>query len=304
MDSRRWSQFPWRDDDIVISTWAKSGTTWLQQILGQLIHKGKDDVVVYQISPWWEMRVFPIEDAIKGVEEIKERRFIKTHLPSFAFPTPPKQQKMIFVGRDGRDAVWSYHNHHSSSEEPLYKALNETPGLVGPPLGQPKEDKVEYFKDFLYGVEGKRGTVDLEVGYDPFGEGYPLWPFFDFIKSWYEAAQTNPNIYLLHFNDLKRDFKGEIQMLADFLELPLENEEIIAEHCTLKWMRDHGNQIVPGGGGWWKDGVLSFLNQGTNQRWKGELPEELSADYERIAEEKLGRKCAEWLTNGRLSRAS
>ena len=27
MDSRRWDNFPFRDDDIVIATWAKSGTT-------------------------------------------------------------------------------------------------------------------------------------------------------------------------------------------------------------------------------------------------------------------------------------
>ena len=29
MDSTRWNQFRFRDDDIVIGTWAKSGTTWM-----------------------------------------------------------------------------------------------------------------------------------------------------------------------------------------------------------------------------------------------------------------------------------
>ena len=36
-DSTIWNDFDFRDDDIIISTYAKSGTTWMQQIVGQLI---------------------------------------------------------------------------------------------------------------------------------------------------------------------------------------------------------------------------------------------------------------------------
>ena len=36
-DSTIWNDFPFRDDDIVIATYAKSGTTWLQQIISQLL---------------------------------------------------------------------------------------------------------------------------------------------------------------------------------------------------------------------------------------------------------------------------
>ena len=35
MNSTRWDGFEFRDDDIVIDTWAKSGTTWTQQIVSQ-----------------------------------------------------------------------------------------------------------------------------------------------------------------------------------------------------------------------------------------------------------------------------
>lgn len=37
MDSTIWNDFAFRDDDIIIATYAKSGTTWLQQIVGQLV---------------------------------------------------------------------------------------------------------------------------------------------------------------------------------------------------------------------------------------------------------------------------
>ena len=40
MDSTIWNDFQFRDDDIIIGTWSKSGTTWLQQIVSQLLFEG------------------------------------------------------------------------------------------------------------------------------------------------------------------------------------------------------------------------------------------------------------------------
>ena len=39
-DSTVWNDLAFRDDDIVIATYAKSGTTWMQQIVGQLLFDG------------------------------------------------------------------------------------------------------------------------------------------------------------------------------------------------------------------------------------------------------------------------
>lgn len=38
-DSTRWNGFPFRDDDVIVATYAKTGTTWTQQIVGQLIFR-------------------------------------------------------------------------------------------------------------------------------------------------------------------------------------------------------------------------------------------------------------------------
>ena len=35
-DSTIWNDFEFRDDDIIVSTYAKAGTTWMQQIISQL----------------------------------------------------------------------------------------------------------------------------------------------------------------------------------------------------------------------------------------------------------------------------
>ena len=45
IDSTRWNGFKFRNDDIVISTYGKSGTTWTQQIVGELIFRGTASAV-------------------------------------------------------------------------------------------------------------------------------------------------------------------------------------------------------------------------------------------------------------------
>lgn len=80
-DSTVWNDFAFRDDDIVIGTNAKSGTTWTQQIVGQLIFSGEPEVNVAEVSPWIDLRVPPKAVKLAAVEAQTHRRFLKTHLP-------------------------------------------------------------------------------------------------------------------------------------------------------------------------------------------------------------------------------
>lgn len=43
MDSTVWNDFDFRDNDVVVATYAKSGTTWTQQIVSQLLFKGAEE---------------------------------------------------------------------------------------------------------------------------------------------------------------------------------------------------------------------------------------------------------------------
>ena len=80
MDSTRWDGFRFRDDDVIVATYAKSGTTWTQQIVGQLVFAGAEDVNIAEISPWLDLRIMPPDTAAR-LEAQQHRRIIKTHLP-------------------------------------------------------------------------------------------------------------------------------------------------------------------------------------------------------------------------------
>src|SRR6476659_7397745 len=88
-DSTIWNDLKFRHDDIVISTYAKSGTTWVQQIVAQLLFTGNEGLEVAEMSPWLDLRVPPKAVKLSAVEQQQHRRFIKTHLPVDALVFSP-----------------------------------------------------------------------------------------------------------------------------------------------------------------------------------------------------------------------
>ncbi len=60
-DSTIWNNFEFRDDDIVIATYGKAGTTWVQQIVAQLLFDGAENLETAEMSPWMDLRFPPKE---------------------------------------------------------------------------------------------------------------------------------------------------------------------------------------------------------------------------------------------------
>ena len=280
IDSTFWNDFKFRDDDIIISTYAKSGTTWMQQIISQMLFSGDPEIDTQAMSPWIDFRIPPKEVKLPQVEAQTHRRFVKTHLPVDALVYSPKA-KYLYIGRDGRDVLWSLYNHHAMGNEALYDALNNSPGLVGPPLEPPPADIRAYWHTWLN------------------KDGFPFWSFWENVRSWW-AIRNLPNILMVHFDVLKRHMPEEMRRIAKFLDIPIDESkcDTIVEHCTFDWMKEHGEKIAPLGGVLWKGGSKTFINKGTNGRWKETLTAAESAEYEAKALAELGPECAHWLATG------
>jgi aryl sulfotransferase len=279
-DSTIWNDFAFRDDDIIIATYAKSGTTWMQQIVAQMLLGPDPDLTVAEMSPWLDLRVPPKAMKLPMVEAQTHRRFLKTHLPVDALVFSPRA-KYIYIGRDGRDVVWSLYNHHANANAKWYEALNETPGLVGPRIGPPPDDIREYWNAWLA------------------GDGYPFWSFWENVRTWW-AIRDLPNVLLVHFADLKHDMPGEMRRIAAFLDIPVDeaNWEAIARYCSFDWMKQNATKTVPLGGALWDKGAETFIHKGVNGRWADTLTAEESAAYEARAVAELGPDCARWLATG------
>ena len=279
-DSTIWNDLVFRDDDIVISTYAKSGTTWMQQIIAQLIHGGDPDLAVAEMSPWLDLRVPPKAVKLPAVEAQTGRRFLKTHLPVDALVFSPKA-KYLYIGRDARDVVWSLYNHHANANQTWYEALNETPGLQGPPMGPAHADIRTYWHQWFD------------------GDGFPFWPFWENARTWW-AIRDLPNVRFIHFSELKRDLPGSMREIAAFLDIPIDEShwDRIVEYCTFDWMKRNAMKSVPLGGAFWDAGADVFIHKGVNGRWRDVLSTEESAEYEARAVEELGAECARWFATG------
>jgi len=283
-DSTIWNDFLYRDDDIVIASYAKAGTTLVQQIVGQLIFNGKEDIEISKISPWLDS-VYPNKmTKLDLVESQTHRRFMKTHLPAHSLVFSP-QAKYIYICRDGRDIVWSLYDHQSALRQEAQIKLNVDHDKKSRfrIMLPPQTSIVEYFSDWLN------------------KDGYPFWPFWESIRSWW-AIRNLPNVLILHFENLINDMPGEIFRVAKFINTPIEesNWEAIKNHCSFDYMKTHAARYVPVGSGLWNDGGKAFFSKGKNARWQNTLPDELNVEYQLRAVEELGESCAHWLFNGNL----
>ncbi len=280
VDSTIWDEFPFRNDDIIIGSYSKSGTTWVQQIVAQLLWKGAEGVDVARISPWIDCRFPSKEERLALLEAQTHRRFFKTHLPVDALVISP-QAKYLYIGRDGRDVLWSLYNHHARMLPEVIQSIDAVPERTGPPLGQAPESVLQYFRDWLA------------------RDGYPWWPYWGHIRSWW-AIRDLPNVRLVHFADLKADMPAEIRKMAAFLDISIDEYtwETILDHCSFEYMKEHGEQSVPFGGSLWDGGAKTFMHQGTSGRWREVLTPEDVEQYECVAREQLGADCANWLSGG------
>jgi aryl sulfotransferase len=305
LDSTRWDPYIPRNDDIIISTSYKSGTTWTQNIVRELIARamqqaGVDDPTLLpkpdtDSGIWPDARWrAPLHELYVELEAQRHRRFLKTHLARDGLPIYA-QVKYLVIARDPRDVFMSLWNHYAAYTDHFYAKLNNEPGRPGSPCPRCPADIHEFWRMWI-----NRGWFDWEQ------EGYRFWGNMHHNQSWWEYRQLD-NILLLHYADMLADPAGEIQRIARFLEIEVTDQgiELLVAHTSLAAMRQRAvaaeeNENGPQS---FRDGARTFFYKGTNGRWQGVLTEEELAMYERTKTNVLSPDCARWLEQGRQALA-
>lgn len=286
-DSTRWHDFRFRDDDIVIVTPGKTGTTWTQQIVGQLVFGGADGLLT-EASPWLEHILQPVGPVRAMLEAQRHRRFIKSHLPFEALPWSPKV-RYLYVARDVRDQLWSIFNHLASFTPGARASYDARAGGAGQGLAPAPEDIRAFYLHFL-----ETGSIGIFAGdHDP-------WPIWDHIRTAWAIRQA-PNVLLLHYANLKADLAGETRRIAAFLDIALDEARLpdLLARCSFAYMREAAEQVEQLRF-LFTEGARTFIHKGTNGRWRDVLTAEEAERCHAIAQDKLGAACAHWLQTGDL----
>jgi aryl sulfotransferase len=293
-DSTHWDRYLPRKDDVIVSTSYRSGTTWVQNIVLQLIFLGQPKPVLADVSPWLDHRTSPLAPKLATLNDQQHRRLLKTHLPLDAFPYYP-QVKHIVVGRDARDVFMSFWNHYSNYTDSTYERLNDPRGRVGDPMPRCPDDIHE-----LWNLWINRGWFTWE------SEGYPHSGNMYHTQSWWNFGHLD-NILFVHFNDLLTDLPVEIRRIANYLEIPISEENLImvAQAVSFDSVKQNASKMGPipkeFAQNAWKHGFDTFFFKGTNGRWREVLTPAELVMYERTKTRVLSPDCASWLEQGRVA---
>ena len=195
-------------NDLFVATQMKCGTTWMQQIVYEILSRGNGDLSdighkhLYAMSPWIEsFKSVRIKDApLIGRKGVK---IIKTHLPASLCPYDEKA-KYIYVTR------------HPVS---CYKSSNDFMNAIAGPLSPKKPDALSWFcSDRMW---------------------FDSWP--NHVEGYWQWAQTRSNVYFIHFEELKHDLSESIKKIAVFLDCKLTKSEVllITYKCGFDYMKEH-----------------------------------------------------------------
>jgi hypothetical protein len=237
-DSGRWDGFAFREGDVVISTRSKSGTTWLQMICALLVFRTADlPAPLALLSPWLDWLGTPKDRVHAELAAQGHRRFVKTHTPLDGIPLDPRATYVVVARHPLDMAVSLYHQGDNLDRE----RISELTGQPAP-SGRPRQPLEAWLPRWVDWDGPPREQLDSLPGV--------LWHLSD---AWDRRAE--PNVVLVHYDDLAADLEGEMRRLAAVLgiEIPDGTWRVLVEAARFDAMRARADTLVPDPAGVLKD---------------------------------------------------
>ncbi|XP_076427843.1 sulfotransferase 2A1-like isoform X3 [Peromyscus maniculatus bairdii] len=198
-------KFVIRDEDTVILTYPKSGTNWLIETVCLIQTKGNpkwiQSVPIWERSPWIET-----QNGYPLLINKEGPRLMSSHLPIHLFPKSffSSKAKAIYVIRNPRDVLVSGYFF-------WYKS-----NLIKKP-----ESLTTYFEWFL------KGNVV-----------YGSW--FEHTRDWLSMRERD-NFLVLSYEDMKKNTRGTVEKICDFLGMKLEPDELdlVLKYSSFQAMKEN-----------------------------------------------------------------
>ncbi|XP_056389258.1 sulfotransferase 1C2-like isoform X2 [Hyla sarda] len=202
--------FQAREDDILVSTFPKAGTTWVQEIVDLIMLNG--DVKRSMRAPCFikvpfiDLHPKPMPSGVEAADAMESPRILKTHLPIQLMPPSfwEKNVKVVYVARNAKDCMVSYF---------YFQKINKT--LPDPGTWN------EYFSTFL---DGKT----------------PWGSWFDNVIGWWNEKDKHQILYVF-YEDMIEDPRREIRKISKFLGKDLTEEvlDTIQHHTSFNAMKEN-----------------------------------------------------------------
>ncbi len=235
-------------DDVFLVTYPKSGTMWLAEIV-RCIAQPKDSGKANHIGGTVPMFDFANHEQL---ETLLSPRYMSTHLPFALVPRSSEHTvKYIYLARNPKDVAVSF--FHFMCSAPVFD------------FDGTWEEFLQYF------IKGNL----------PAGGSY-----FDHILEWW-SHKDDENVLFLKYEDLKKDLKSQVKIIAEFLGFKLSDEEAqaVAEKCTFQAMKSNPNLEVNKFSKVIKKG--SHLRKGVVGDWKNHFSNEQLKEFNKLYQSRL-----------------
>jgi len=287
MDSGRWDEITLREGDVVISTPPKSGTTWTGMICALLILQTTElPQSLADLSPWVDMLV-PSRAEMRAVYDSQShRRFFKTHTPLDGLPIDDGVS-YICVGRDPRDAAFSWFNHIANLNIDLVSELVEATAAA-------ENRPATSAREHLEGIPPEAPPCEQFLAWvgNPLPLGGLDWLVAHLASFW--AARTWSNVILLHYDDLLGDLSGQMRLLAEWLhiDVPADRWGELVTAAKFTSMSRRADKLAPGPV--WRE-PSRFFHKGTSGQWRDVLDAEAEQCYWKRVRELAAPDLVAWL---------